>query len=211
MNSSEPDAPAHQLRLSQQLEHIIKVTDHDRLSFTELAAHLHYRAWGALLFIFAAINVLPLPPGTTVFFAIPVLLVSGQMVAGRKAPWFPARLNRRGITKAELQRLLGKVEWLERRTDRIIKPRLEGLTGPGASRLIGAACFLLALIIAIPVPLLHHAPAASVSLFALALIYRDGALVIVASIAAVLSIILDALIIGSGVVALAHFASWIGL
>ena len=41
-------------------------------TFTELAAQLHSRAWGGLLFIFAAINVLPLPPGTSVFFAIPL-------------------------------------------------------------------------------------------------------------------------------------------
>ena len=39
-------------------------------------------------------------------------------------------------------------------------------------------------------------------LFGLALIYRDGALVIVAAIAAVLSLAVDALLVGSGVAAL---------
>ena len=52
------------------------------------------------------------------------------MVFGRSSPWFPARLDRRGVTKQELGRLIGKIEWLERRVERIFKPRLPALTGP---------------------------------------------------------------------------------
>jgi hypothetical protein len=199
------------LPLSQRLRQIVEEDGPERLTFTDLAAKLHYRAWGGLLFIFAAINVLPLPPGTTTFFAIPLLLVSGQMVFGRETPWFPARLDRRGVTKQELGRLIGKVEWLETRVEKVFRPRLPNLTGPTAARLIGLACFLLALVIAIPVPLLHHAPATSVALFALALIYRDGALVILAVIASVASVVIDALVIGSGLIALAFIASHVGL
>ena len=181
----------------------------DRLSFSDLAVQLHARAWGGLLLIFAAINVLPLPPGTSAFFVIPLLLVSGQMVFGRASPWFPARIDRRGVTKEELSRLVGKMQWAEARVERIFKPRLAALTGATATRLIGAVCFVLALIAGIPIPLFHMAPAFAILLFGLALIYRDGALVIVAAIAAVLSLVVDALIVGSGVVALSYAASWL--
>lgn len=196
------------MRLSQRLAQIVDDDGPDRLTFTDLAHQLHYRAWGGLLFLFSSINVLPLPPGTTFFFAMPVLLIAGQMIVGRETPWFPAKLDRRGVTKAELRRIIGKIDWLETRIERLFKPRLASLTGSTASRFIGLACFLLALIIAIPVPLLHHAPAASIALFGLALIYRDGMLVIVAAIASVLSVILDAIVIGSGFVALAYALSW---
>ena len=196
------------MRLSQRLAQIVDDDGPDRLTFTDLAHQLHYRAWGGLLFLFSSINVLPLPPGTTFFFAMPVLLIAGQMIVGRETPWFPAKLDRRGVTKAELRRIIGKIDWLETRIERLFKPRLASLTGSTASRFIGLACFLLALIIAIPVPLLHHAPAASIALFGLALIYRDGVLVIVAAIASVLSVILDAIVIGSGFVALAYALSW---
>jgi len=80
-----------------------------------------------------------------------------------------------------------------------------------AARFIGLACFFLSLIVAIPIPLLHHAPAASVALFGLALIYRDGALVIAAIVASIASIVIDALVIGSGVIALVYAASKLGL
>ncbi len=210
MNDHDNLIPTPQpLALSQRLARIIAEEGPDRLSFTALATQLHSRAWGGLLLIFAAINLLPLPPGTSAFFALPILIVSAQMVFGRSTPWFPARLNRRGVTKQELGRLIGKIEWLEERIERILKPRLPGLTGPAATRIIGAVCFILALVAAIPVPLFHVAPAAAIVLFGLALIYRDGALVVVAAVASVLSLVIDALIIGSGVVALSYAASWL--
>lgn len=124
------------LPLSKRLAQIIEQTEAERLSFTELAAQLHSRAWGGLLFIFAAINVLPLPPGTSVFFAIPLMIVSAQMVLGRASPWFPGRIDRRGVKKSELQRLITKIQGFEARIERVLKPRLGSLTGPTATRLI---------------------------------------------------------------------------
>lgn len=181
------------------------------MRFTELAAQLHGRAWGGLLLIFGAINILPLPPGTSVFFALPLMIVSAQMVFGRESPWFPQRVDRRGVKKQELQRLVDKLGWVEARIERVLKPRLPQLTGAAATRAIGAVCFLLALIAAIPIPLFHVAPAAAIVLFALALIYKDGGLVIIAAIAGVLSVLVDVLVIGSGVVALTYAASRLGI
>lgn len=70
-------------------------------------------------------------------------------------------------------------------------------------------CFLWALLAAIPIPLFHMAPAAAILLFGLALIYRDGVLVIVAAAAAVLSLAVDALLVGSGVAVLSYIHSWL--
>jgi hypothetical protein len=201
--------PSRPLPLSKRLVQIIKETEDERLSFTSLAAQLHSRAWGGLLFIFAAINVLPLPPGTSVFFAIPLMIVSAQMVLGRASPWFPARIDRRGVKKTELERLIAKISGLEARIERVLKPRLGSLTGPTATRIIGIVCFLLALLAAIPIPLVHMAQAAAILLFGLALIYRDGALVIVAAVAAVLSLAVDAALVGSGVALLSYLHSWL--
>ena len=206
MNDAAQDRP---LPLSQRLTQIVEDEGPDRLSFSELATRLHARAWGGLLFIFAAINVLPLPPGTSSFFALPILIVAAQMVFGRASPWFPARLDRRGVTKQELRRLISKMGWLETKVERIFKPRLTQLTSPAATRVIGLVCFLLGLVAAIPIPLFHVAPAVAIVMFGLALIYRDGALVIAAALAAVLSITVDALIVGSGVVALKYALHWL--
>ena len=78
-----PDQP-RPLPLSKRLAQILKEASVERFSFTQLASKLQSTAWGGLLLIFAAINVLPLPPGTSVFFAIPLMIVSAQMAIH---PW----------------------------------------------------------------------------------------------------------------------------
>ena len=196
------------LPLSQRLQEIIADTPADRLTFTELARQLHGRAWGGLLLTFGAINVIPLPPGASIFFAIPLIIVSAQMAFGRESPWFPARIDRRGVTKEELRRLIAKMEWLELRVERIFKPRMAAITGSMAARMIGIACFVLALLTTLPV--VHVAPAAVIVLFGLALVYRDGALTIAAVAAALLGAAAAVFLIGSGVIALAYIASKIG-
>jgi len=180
----------------------------DRLTFSDLALQMQARAWGGLLVIFAAINVIPLPPGASIFFAIP-LIVSAQMAFGRASPWFPARINRRGVTKDELRRLIAKMEWLELRVERMFRPRLASLTGPAATRLIGIFCFILSWMTMLPI--VHVAPAAVIVLVGLALVYRDGALVIAATAAALLGAVAAVLLISTGAVALSYLAHRFGL
>lgn len=203
----DPHAEAP-IPLSGQLHEIIAEAP-EKLSFTELAAWLDARAWGGLLLVFAAINMLPLPPGTSAFFALPLMIISAQMVIGRTAPWFPARLDRRGVSRRELTRLVDKIEWFEQRIERLFRPRLPQLTGHTATRLIGAACLLLAIIAAIPIPLFHIAPAAAIAVFGLALIYRDGLLLIAACVVGILSLVLDALLVESGMAAFSYLTAWL--
>jgi hypothetical protein len=201
--------PSRPLPLSQRLMQIVAEEGPDRLSFSDLALKLQARAWGGLLVIFAAINVIPLPPGASIFFAIPLLIVSGQMALGRASPWFPARIDRRGVTKEELRRLIAKMEWLEVRVERMFKPRLATLTGTAATRLIGVVCFILGWLTMLPI--VHVAPAAVIVLFGLALIYRDGALVIAAAAAGLLGAAVAIFLIDSGVIAMGYALRRFGL
>lgn len=195
--------------MSQRLAQIVAEQGPDRLTFSELALKLQARAWGGLLVIFAAINVIPLPPGASIFFAVPLLIVSTQMAFGRATPWFPARIDRRGVTKDELRRLIAKMEWLEVRVERMFKPRLATLTAATATRLIGVICFILAWLTMLPI--VHVAPAAVIVLFGLALIYRDGILVIAAAAAASLGAVVAIFLINSGAIALSYLVRRFGL
>ncbi|HEY8434145.1 MAG TPA: exopolysaccharide biosynthesis protein, partial [Sphingomicrobium sp.] len=202
MDRDNRPSQARPLPLSQRLMQIVAEEGPDRLSFSDLALKLQARAWGGLLVIFAAINVIPLPPGVNIFFAIPLMIVSAQMAIGRSTPWFPARIDRRGVTKDELRRLVAKIEWVEGRVERMFKPRLAGLTGSTATRVIGVVCFILAMLAMLPI--VHVAPAAVIVLLGLALIYRDGALVIAAAVAAIAGAIVAAVLIASGAVAVSY-------
>jgi hypothetical protein len=198
------------LPLSQRLQHIVEQEGPDRITLSSLAEQLRSRVWGGLLFIFAAINVVPLPPGTNTIIAIPLVLLSAQMAFGRSAPWFPRRIDNRGVMKSELSAVIGKMGWFEKRIERILRPRLPRLTGPAATRVIGAACLILSVVAGLPILMIHNAPAVAIVLFALGLIYRDGVLIIVAGIAAVASLVFDAALIIWGVAALKYVLALIG-
>jgi hypothetical protein len=195
--------------LSQRLAQIAQTSGADRIQLSELARQLQSRVWGGLLVIFAAINVIPLPPGTNTFIAIPLVLVSAQMLFGRASPWFPARVDRRGVTKAELEKLIAKMAWFEARVERVFRPRLGKLTCPSATRVIGLVCMVLSVVAGLPILMIHNAPAVAIVLFGLGLIYRDGVLVILGAVAAVLSVIFDAALVIWGVAAFKYALAWL--
>jgi hypothetical protein len=201
------DEAARPLSLSAVLQEIADEKGPERLTFTELAERLDPRAWGGLLVIFSVINAIPLPPGVNIFFAVPLAILSAQMALGRATPWFPARFDRRGVTRDELRRLIAKFEPIERRIERLFKPRLPVMTGAAGTRFVALICLVLALFTALPV--VHIVPAAVILLFGVALLYRDGLLVIIASIAAATGFLTAWLMIQSGLVALTFLTSWL--
>lgn len=209
MNIGDPPPQSRPLPLSQRLRQIADESGPEQISLSELARQLHSRVWGGLLVVLAAINVIPLPPGTNTILAIPLVLVSAQMAIGRASPWFPARIDRRGVTKAELQQLIAKIGGFEARVERVFKPRLGRLTAPAATRVIGMICMVLSLIAGLPILMIHNAPAVAILLFGFALIYRDGVLVILGAVAAVLAILFDAALVIWGVAAVKYALVWL--
>lgn len=190
MSDATTTAVSQPLPFSQLLTHVLDEHGGERLTFSELSARLRDRAWGGLLLIFAAINLLPLPPGVTTVTGIPLLILTAQMIAGRSRPWFPGKLDKRGIGKEHLGRIAEKMRPWEDRIERVMKPRMCMLTNHRAARVIGLICFLLSVILWLPIPLGNHVPALAMTLFALALIYRDGVMAILGAIATVASFIL---------------------
>jgi len=186
-------ASTQPLPFSQLLAHILDEHAGERLTLSELSARLRDRAWGGLLLIFAAINLLPLPPGATTITGLPLLAITAQLAAGRHRPWFPRKLDQRGIGNETLRRIAEKIAPWEQRIERILKPRMYALSNHRAARVMGAIGFLLSVILWLPIPLGNHAPALALTLFALALIYRDGVLVILGAVASVASVALVSL------------------
>jgi hypothetical protein len=145
-----------------------------RVSVAELMDSVGHRALGALLLVFGLICTLPLPPGGTTVFGLPLLLLAPQLTIGRRAPWLPRRMRRRSIRRDQLRHGLDRVlPWLKR-IEGLSRPRLGFLfAGPGRS-LLGLVCTVFALVLILPIPLGNMLPAAAVSLLSLSLVQRDG-------------------------------------
>lgn len=122
---------------------------------------------------------IPLFPTT---MALIVLLVSVQMLAGRRHFWLPRWLLLRTL---ERRRLLQILQWLQKPCafiDRYLQPRLTYLVKGPSMILIALTC----LVIAVTMPVMELIPfsssVAGVALcaFGLALVARDGAIVLLA-------------------------------
>lgn len=147
------------------------------------------QAFGATMFVFAAPNLVPNPPGTSPILGLPLLFLSVQLILGRETVWFPAWLRNRPVSRSFLstlsQRVVPVVCWLET----ALKPRLEAVVSTRASlRLAGAVALPLAVILLLPLPFLHILPGAAMTALAAGLAERDGVALVMGYILALIAL-----------------------
>ncbi len=150
------------------------------LSLRVLLAGLGRRAYGMLLFIATLPAFIPIPIGGAISGPL-VVLIGLQLLWGRRRPWLPRFLATRGPQRHSLARFDRLVSpWLAR-LERLVRPRLPALLHYRASRLFtGLLLVLLGLLLALPIPLTNYLFGAILLLFSLAMLERDGALMLVA-------------------------------
>jgi len=165
--------PERRMCLSEILRELCDLS-HATEDVGTLVGRFGRRSFGALLFLFAAPNLLPLPPGSSTFLGAPLLLFAPQLALGVASPWMPGGLRRRRLDMEGLRgAFLKLIPWVER-VERVSTARLTFLFGPVGDRLIGVCCTILAFVLMLPLPLGNLLPAVAISLFALALLQRDG-------------------------------------
>ncbi|HSW51719.1 MAG TPA: exopolysaccharide biosynthesis protein [Sulfuricaulis sp.] len=145
------------------------------------------RGLAAFLFLAGAFNLLPLPLGTTLVSGVPVLLLAWQMMLRRQAVWLPERLLERPLTERHLEmlrrRIVPRLFWLEK----FVRPRYWPFARGQDEFVIGLLCVVLAVLLVVPLPLAQWPPAVSITLLALALLQRDGILLLVGLVGAAIS------------------------
>ncbi|MHC1742476.1 MAG: exopolysaccharide biosynthesis protein [Syntrophobacteraceae bacterium] len=132
-----------------------------------LCDRLADRGLAAPLFWVGILNMLPLPPGTSIISGAPALILAWQMVLRRQVVWLPKRLLDRPLTEEHIKMLRQR-----------IVPRL--------------ICAILAVMILVRIPFGNGPPAFSITLLTLALLQRDGVLLLVGLTAAAASLTLFA-------------------
>lgn len=161
------------LALSQLLRQLADDTTRERIAVGDLLNALGDRATGALLFIFAFPNILPVPPGTSAILGAPLVFLAAQLTFGMR-PWLPGIISERSMSRTDFHGMMRRVvPWLER-AEKLLRPRISVLALPPCEYMIGLVCLLLALVLVLPIPLGNMLPALSISLLALGLLERDG-------------------------------------
>lgn len=147
------------------------------VSIGELRDAMGDRSFAALLVLFAAVNLLPLPFGSTLVLGLPIVLISAQMVAGYRTAWLPGWLLGKSISLGRFRSATRRmVPWLER-LERVVRPRRWPFgSREVADRVIGLVALVMGIAVTLPIPLGNWLPAFSVAVVGLALSERDGVL-----------------------------------
>jgi hypothetical protein len=147
----------------------------DRISAGDMLDLFGARAFGALLVVFAAPNMIPLPlPGLSALTGAPLVILAVQLLQGRRKPWLPAFVRDRSFARSDFLRMVDRLAPGLQRIERMTRPRLNWLTEAAAERIVGAFAVVLALILFLPLPFGNFLPGLALSLAGLGLLERDG-------------------------------------
>ena len=132
------------------------------------------RSLAAMLLLFAIVNMMPFPPGSSAIIGIPLIIVSAQMVMGKNFAWLPNTILKRQFKQTHLKALSSKIVprlfWVEK----FVRPRYWPVGHWLGERGLSLFCLALALLVTIPIPLGNWLPAFALALLAIAISERDG-------------------------------------
>jgi hypothetical protein len=177
------DEPQHLEDLLDELDRAASLNG-AKVSVGEILDTVGTRSFGPLLLLTGILGMTPVsavPTAPTVIATL-TFLVSVQLLLGRETVWIPRALEKLSVKAARVRKTVKVSRRPARLIDRLVKPRLSVLTRPWADRTVAAACMLAAL--ATPplelLPFVAFIPALAVATFGLALVARDGLLVLLA-------------------------------
>ncbi|MCO6426561.1 exopolysaccharide biosynthesis protein [Nitrosomonas communis] len=166
---------------SELLQSVVLHNTNDTMSVGEIKNSLQERGFGIFLAI-AALPIclpIPVPPGYTTFFSLPLFIFSVQMIWGMKSPWLPEWIGKKKINKKNLEKLITKATpWL-RKIESYLHPRLTYISVHAWERIIGIFTFIFTIAIAMPIPLINFLPGCGILIMSLGLLNRDGLTIMV--------------------------------
>lgn len=169
----EPSSPSE--RISQLLQRFLQQHPGDQIRLRDLLNELGDRAFGPTLLICALPEALPLPiAGISTLVAIPLMLVSAQLVLGFQQPWLPDPLLDQPFKREHCEQVIAAAIPFLEKLEHFVEPRWSLFTTPEAERAVGAMLLFLSFIIALPIPFGNMLPAIVIVLICLGLIEKDG-------------------------------------
>jgi hypothetical protein len=171
--------------LEDVIHEAIKNADGDKVTIGELLALYDDRSFGPIFTLLGLLAIIPpisAIPGLPSVAGAVILLFSVQMMIGHDHVWIPQIIQKQSIKRRKLEQAEMKAKPVLARIDRMITKRLTWATSAPARYAAGVIVSLLALAL-IPLELVPFAvalPAAAITMIGVALLARDGALMLLA-------------------------------
>ncbi|MBX3568585.1 MAG: exopolysaccharide biosynthesis protein [Rhizobiaceae bacterium] len=202
---SQPRPAGRKLRRLSSIFARLAAERTEPVSIAEILDALGNRSFAALLVLFAAVNMLPLPPGGTTILGFPLVIVAAQLMYGSKRAWLPDFVATKSLSAQQFRAIMDRVVPRLAKLERFVRPRYWPFWRRRGNRAIGSLAFVLAVIVTLPIPFGNLLPAFSIALLGLALAERDGVVLALGGLFTVISLGLVALVVSAAGVA-AHFA-----
>lgn len=144
------------------------------LTLESLLTALGETSFGWAIVVFALLTMLPLPPGSSLVTALPLLVTTAQMILGYPHVKLPGPLARLRLDQARLRRVVLRLRPVTRRLERVLTPRYPVLFAARHERALGLLMFVIAFALFLPVPFSGWFPAISLFIAGVGLVERDG-------------------------------------
>src|SRR6056297_1131092 len=144
------------------------------LTLGNLLSELGEASFGWAIVVFSLLTLLPLPPGSTLITALPLLMTTSQMMLGYPHAKLPGPLARQRLDPVKLRRTVLRLRPVTRRLERVLTPRYTSLFARRNERVLGLVLFVIAFALFLPLPFSGWFPAISLFLFGVGLVERDG-------------------------------------
>ena len=172
-------------RTAELLTRALKAQAGEKITIGAFLDPLGERAFGFLLLILAIPNFIPVPIGVGGVMGVLVIYVGAQMLLGFQHPWLLRAMREHGMGRRRVEKFVARLTPLLRWLEHICRPRLEALTRQPAHRISGLLLVATGVLLALPIPFTNYLFGVLLVLYAVALIERDGAALIVAWLASV--------------------------
>jgi hypothetical protein len=186
-------------RTSEVLRDFARGLTAPRVSFSEIDDALGERGFGVLIAILSLPSAIPggpsAVPGFTTVVGVPIIILSLQLMFGRTNLGLPAFIERRTFDTPGFQKITEHIAKVLAWFEKFLKPRFHVLTGKFAERLLGAFCVILAVILALPIPLGNNLPALALGLIGLGLIEQDGVAILIGLLSGAVGIVVAGLVV----------------
>lgn len=166
------------LRFSQEIKSLLQRLAQQHLTLGDILAETSERGFCLVITLLVLPFLFPMPPGFAGPFGAACLLLSVQMILGRRSPWLPKRIARYKFPLPFAQFLLQNLQRVTRVSEKIARPRLTKIAhNPLIWRINGFCISWLTLLLMLPVPFTNPIPTIGILLLAVATIESDGLLI----------------------------------
>lgn len=194
---------------SELLKDLMDAFPEESVTVGDILKRLEGQAFGLLLLVLALPNCIPNIPGLSTIFGVMMVAPAVQLILGRGDLWLPSRVRRWQISRHALQMAINGSLPILKRIERYVAPRWTFLVRPPFTQLLGLQTLFLAIVLILPIPLGNWMPGVTVAATALALLQRDGRLVLLSVPLTLISVVLAWAGIRLGIVAIKEIGQWI--